>query len=164
MAMKKRGAREKKRWQGSEKGQSLVEFAASAVVLMIIVAGVLDLGRAFMIFVALENGAGEGAIFASYHPTLATEADATAAQALGVDVYPPIDNITYRATHESPTGIVDWEKSRVEVILPPTLEAGQHVTVTISYSYTLMTPFMFVLIQDGVMPLTAHAEQVIVSK
>ena len=50
--MKKRGAREKKRWQGSEKGQSLVEFAASAVVLMIIVAGVLDIGRAFMIFVA----------------------------------------------------------------------------------------------------------------
>ena len=145
-------------WQGSEKGQSLVEFAASAVVLMIIVAGVLDLGRAFMIFVALENGAGEGAIFASYHPTWATEADATA----GGSSYPEIENITYRATHESPTGIVDWEKSQVAVILPPTLEAGQHVTVTISYSYTLMTPFMFVLIQDGVMPLTAHAEQVIV--
>ncbi len=84
----------------SEKGQSLVEFTASVVVLMIIVGGVLDIGRAYMIFVALENGAGEGAIFASYHPTWVTQTDAAA----GGSSYPATENITYRATHESPTG------------------------------------------------------------
>lgn len=149
-------------WRRSEKGQSLVEFAASVVVLMVIVGGVLDIGRAFMIFVALENGAGEGAVFASYHPTWVDQADATA----GGASYPATENITYRATHESPTGIVDWSKSTVSVTYPPSyppyLQAGQHITVTVAYSYTVMTPFMFVLLEDGQMPLIAEAQQMIV--
>ena len=109
--MKKNRAHKGRWWGRSEEGQSLVEFAASVVVLMVIVAGVLDIGRAFMIFVALENGAGEGAAFASFHPTWLTATDA----ATGGSYDPTTENITYRATHESPTGIVDWNLAQVSV-------------------------------------------------
>ena len=152
-----------KTWlQHSEKGQSLVEFTASVIVLMIIVGGVLDIGRAYMTYVALENGVGEGAVFASYHPTWVTETQAAA----GGSSYPATENITYRTTHESPSGIVDWSKTTVSVEFPPgyppVLQAGTHITVSATYSYTVITPFMFILLPDGQMPLTAEAQQMIV--
>jgi hypothetical protein len=156
--MKKIVAKHRKWWRRSEKGQSLVEFAAGVVVLVIIVSGVLDLGRAFFTFVAIENGAGEGAIFASYHPAWVTEQDAED----GGSSWPEIENITYRATHESPSGLVDSSLMVVGVEHPPTLQTGEHITVSVTYSYTVMTPFLHILVDGGLLPLTAEAAQVIV--
>lgn len=48
-----------------EQGQSLVELAMSLVVLLILVAGLVDLGRAFFTYVALRDAAQEGASYAS---------------------------------------------------------------------------------------------------
>jgi Flp pilus assembly protein TadG len=157
--MKKTVAMHRKWWRRSEQGQSLVEFAAGVVVLVIIVSGVLDLGRAFFTFVAIENGAGEGAIFASYHPAWVTQADAAA----GGASHPEFENITYRATHESPSGLVDSSLMVVGVEHPPSLQTGEHVTVTVTYSYTVMTPFLHILVDGGLLPLRAEAAQVIVN-
>jgi len=157
--MKKTVAKHKSSWRRSEQGQSLVEFAAGVVVLVIIVSGVLDLGRAFFTFVAIENGAGEGAIFASYHPTWVTPDDVPE-NALAI---PGIDNITYRATHESPSGLVDPELMTVSVEHPPILQTGEHVTVSVTYSYTVMTPFLHILVEGGMLPLRAEAAQAIVN-
>lgn len=143
----------------SEKGQSLVEFTASLIVLVIIVSGVLDIGRAFITFVAIENGAGEGAIFASYHPTWVTEQEAEA----GGSPLPEFENISYRAAHESPGGLVDWRLARVTVDHPPSIEPGEPVTVTVTYSYTLMTPFLNIIVGDSILPLQASAAQVILN-
>jgi Flp pilus assembly protein TadG len=48
-----------------EQGQSLVELAISLVVLLTLLAGVMDFGRAFFTFVALRDAAQEGAAYAS---------------------------------------------------------------------------------------------------
>lgn len=52
-----------------EKGQSLVEFAFSLVFLLILLAGIADLGRALFTYLALRDAAQEGAFYASVNPT-----------------------------------------------------------------------------------------------
>jgi Flp pilus assembly protein TadG len=48
-----------------EQGQSLVELSMSLVVLLILVAGLVDLGRAFFTYIALRDAAQEGASYAA---------------------------------------------------------------------------------------------------
>ena len=147
------------RHRRSETGQSLVEFAAGLVAIILVLSGVLDIGRAFFAFVAIENGAGEGAIFAAYHPTWVTEDDVAPSEP-----NPEFQNITYRAAHESPAGVVDWSLSQVSVEYGGgTAVVGQPVTVTVSYSYTVMTPFLHIALEDGILPLRSSAAQTILS-
>lgn len=51
-----------------ERGQSMVEFAVSAVVLLILLVGIVDLSRALYTYMALRDAAEEGAIFGSMYP------------------------------------------------------------------------------------------------
>jgi hypothetical protein len=140
--------------QRTERGQSLVEFVGFVTVLLIILGGVLEIGRAYFAYVAIENGAGEGALFAAYHPTWI---DAT----LSEGDQPEFENIVYRTTHESPSGIVDWNRARVTVQQPMTLTVGAPITVSVIYSHSLLTPFINIVSQDGVLPLRASATNVI---
>ena len=48
-----------------ERGQSLVELAISMTVLLILLAGLVDLGRGFFTFITLRDAAQEGASYAS---------------------------------------------------------------------------------------------------
>jgi Flp pilus assembly protein TadG len=47
------------------RGQSLIELAVSILVLLILLAGILDLGRAFFQYLALHDAAQEGAVYAA---------------------------------------------------------------------------------------------------
>jgi Flp pilus assembly protein TadG len=53
----------------SERGQSLVEFAISIVILLLLVAGIVDLGRALFTYMAIRDAAQEGALYGSTDPT-----------------------------------------------------------------------------------------------
>lgn len=55
-------------------GQSLVEFALVLPVLLLLVAGAIDLGRAYFTAVSLENAVKEGAFFGARDPECATDA------------------------------------------------------------------------------------------
>ena len=50
------------------KGQSLVEFAVSLVVLLIILSGVIDLGRLFFYYIAMRDAAQEGVVYGIVNP------------------------------------------------------------------------------------------------
>jgi len=52
----------------SEKGQSMVELAVAIVVLLILVAGVVDLGRVAFHYIAMRDAAKEAASYASVFP------------------------------------------------------------------------------------------------
>ena len=54
-------------------GQSLVEFAMSLLFLMVLLAGVVDIGRAYFTFIALRDAAQEGASYGSAFPTFCTQ-------------------------------------------------------------------------------------------
>lgn len=51
---------------GRQRGQSMVEFALSSVVLLLLVGGLVDIGRAIYISEALSNSAREGARHAAW--------------------------------------------------------------------------------------------------
>lgn len=51
-----------------EGGQSFVEMALSLVFLLVLLGGVVDLGRMFWVFVTLRDAAQEGASYASFCP------------------------------------------------------------------------------------------------
>ena len=57
----------------SERGQSLTEMAMSLVILLLLVGGIVDLGRAFFTFMALRDSVQEGALYGSINPTLTQE-------------------------------------------------------------------------------------------
>ena len=52
-----------------EKGQSLVEFGIGLFLLIILLAGSVDAGRALVTYMALREAAQEGALFGSTNPT-----------------------------------------------------------------------------------------------
>ena len=56
-----------------EKGQGLVEFAVSVVLLMLILAGILDLGRLFFQYIAMRDAAQEGTVYAIVYPTYCSQ-------------------------------------------------------------------------------------------
>lgn len=53
----------------NEHGQSLVEFAFSMVIMLILISGIFDGGRAIFTWMALRDSAQEGALYGSANPT-----------------------------------------------------------------------------------------------
>ncbi len=53
----------------NERGQSMVELALSFVILLVLLAGTVDLGRAFFTWLQMRDAAQEGASYASVCPT-----------------------------------------------------------------------------------------------
>lgn len=60
--------KEKITYKRREKGQSLTELAVSFMLVMLILSGAVDLGRAYFALVALRDAAQEGVIYASINP------------------------------------------------------------------------------------------------
>jgi Flp pilus assembly protein TadG len=52
----------------SEQGQSLIELAISFMVIILVLAGAVDFGRAFFAIIALRDAAQEGVLYASINP------------------------------------------------------------------------------------------------
>jgi hypothetical protein len=52
-----------------QKGQSLMELAISVMVLLIILAGMIDLGRAIFYYLAMRDAAEEGMVLATINPS-----------------------------------------------------------------------------------------------
>jgi Flp pilus assembly protein TadG len=53
----------------SEKGQSMTELAVSIVILLVLVAGIVDLGRMFFAYIGMRDAAQEGVVFGITEPT-----------------------------------------------------------------------------------------------
>ena len=141
----------------SERGQSLVEFTLMVSIAMILMLGLLDLGRAFFTFLAMQDAVGEGASFASVHPTWVDGSIA------GPDDDDP-DNITYRVRNSAPTGtLVDMSTATVTVTDDGDTNIGSLITVTMTADFQLVTPFVGGIIGSQTLPLTVRSVAVITS-
>lgn len=137
-------------------GQSLTELAVALTVIMMLLAGVLDLGRAYYTFLALRDAAAEGAAYGAIYPT-----DTAGIQA--------------RVQGESPSGFVDWGGASVSTQVIGSACRGFYldsssaalksngVQVTVTTNYTLMTPFVGSVVGTQNLPLTATAVNTILS-
>lgn len=59
--------------KSKESGQSLVELAVSLIILLILLAGIVDLGRIAFYYIAMRDAAQEGASYGSIFPHDCTE-------------------------------------------------------------------------------------------
>ncbi len=125
-----------------QKGQSLVEFALILPILVIILGGVLDLGRLYFAYVAVTDAAAEGATYAAIHPG-------------------DTDDICARAQTAS-SGVVEIDEGMVEVDYSA-LTSGSPITVTVNYSFTVTMPVINAMVDDGVLMLRAVATEAILS-
>jgi hypothetical protein len=57
----------------SERGQSMLEFSVSAIVILTLLVGVADFGRAFFTYLTMRDAAQEGAVFGSFCPLHSTD-------------------------------------------------------------------------------------------
>lgn len=136
--------------ENGEAGQALVESAIVLVILILILMALVDFGRAYFTFVALQNAAAEGATFGMFHPTWQSSVD---------NVNP--DNIEYRVQNESDNGFIDWSTITVTVesVFPT---PGNRITVTVDYDFELITPVSQAIARGDEITLRASAIQTII--
>jgi Flp pilus assembly protein TadG len=141
----------------TEGGQAVIEAALVLVLLIILLMALLDLGRAYFTYLALQNAAGEGAAYGMINPTWWQGDDVT-----GEHYHEDPNNIIFRVRSESPSGLVSWGETRVTVkalFLTP----GNPITVTVDFDYELITPFARLFSGDGTITLRGQAVQSIIS-
>jgi Flp pilus assembly protein TadG len=119
-----------------EKGQSLVEIALLLPLLILILAGILDLGRAFMTLVALNDAAAEGATYAALRPWDA-------------------DEIVDRTTSAS-SALVSFDTAQVTIDYQTPATPGRSITVTVAYDYQLLTPVVSAIVPSGTLVMRAQ--------
>lgn len=133
----------------SERGQSMVELAVSFTLVMFVLAGAVDFGRAYFDVIALRDAAQEGVIFASLNPDEETLIENRIRESSTT----PIDFSEYPRDNID----VSWSDSTHKCAgffdNGGTLEAYS-VTVTIEYQFELTMPMIQVMFPGGVLPLT----------
>lgn len=107
-------------WVEDQWGQILVELALMSLVLFLMLAGLIDLGRAYFAYIAVTDAAAEGAAYGATFP----------------DKIPTPGVIEYRAAGAS-GGLVSIAPENVQVDYD-----AEAITVTVTYTHTLLTPFM----------------------
>ncbi len=119
-------------------GQSLVEFAITLPVLLLILVGVLDLGRLYFAYVAVVNSAREGARYGAEFPWDYNGIISHAQK--------EPDNLVTVTTVTSPLCFYD------QYNVPLSDPSGTPITVTVQANFQLLTTYIF---GGGKIPLQA---------
>jgi len=127
----------------SQKGQSMVEVAIAMPLLILILAGILDLGRAYFTHITISDAAAEGAAYAAIHPRDTAQ--------------------TIERAADSSNGLVVLEPEMVHVDSAD-LNPGNPITVTVEFEYEILTPIMQSFVPEGKIRMRAVAVQPIINQ
>jgi Flp pilus assembly protein TadG len=141
-------------WKKAESAQSFVEVALTLPIMLLILSGLLDLGRLYFTYVALEDGVGEAALYLSINPACRNESDGAACT--------NPNNAYFRAVNSGGQE-VDWTKVTVDIERSG-ITVGETVKVTMQYPYELLTPILPSLMGLSHIDLTVVATQTIVTE
>jgi Flp pilus assembly protein TadG len=140
------------------RGQSLVEFAITLPILVLLLLGTLEFGMAIFSYSMLRDAAQEGAFYGSFNPQNPAEIENRAR------------NISPRAEDEifsSPVRLGDTEKVKVDVQIlgkacqGATNNVAHSVRVNVVYRYPLLMPFIGLIIGSDTISLTGTATNII---
>ena len=129
----------KHRQLGSERGQSLVELAATLPILILLLVGSVDFGMAVFSYSMLRDAAQEGAFYGSFNPTSKAEIENRAR------------NISPRAEDEifsSPVNLRNIDLVQVDVqalgraCQGTTKGVTNSMRVSVSYKYPILMPLI----------------------
>ncbi len=140
------------------RGQSLVEFAITLPILVLLLLGTLDFGMAIFSYSMLRDAAQEGAFYGSFNPDNLAEIENRAR------------NISPRAEDEifsSPVRLTDREKVKISIQTKGGSCQGaakgiaNSIQVDVTYRYPFLMPFVGLAIGTDTIPLTGSASNVI---
>jgi Flp pilus assembly protein TadG len=135
-----------------ESGQSLLELAMTMAFLLILLAGVVDLGRAFFTYISLRDSAQEGAIYGAYSPT-----DCTGILQRVKDT----SNQPFDISSANVSIIVGTTDCSVTT---PDPCAGDQVKVTVTYeNFPITMPFIGTMIGRQEIPISASIKDTVIS-
>lgn len=140
-----------------QNGQSLVEVSLTLMLLLTLFSGIIDLGRAYIVSVALQDAANEAALYLAIDPNCRYVLDDGA--------NPECDdpnNAEYRARNAG-GGELDWSQAEIEVVTYSE-STGDPVTVRILYKFQLITPIISQLLNTEDLLLAATATHIIISE
>jgi len=152
----------------AEKGQSLVEMALGMVILIMLLSGLLDLGRIWYIYVALEDAAGEAALYLSLDPFCLDETDERPTLDPALKFCTDPNNAEYRARNAVGQDVLDWSLVQEKVTVPldllgnPVVDVGEQVSVELTYPVQLLTPIIPQFVGFNPLVLKSHATQTII--
>ena len=129
-----------------ERGQSLVEFAISLTVIMMLLAGAVEFGIALFQFVQLRDAAQEGALYGSIHPGDDTNIEAR-----------------IRSAAQSPIDLQNDPDVTIVISYPdgaPNCE-GKGIQVNVSYPHRIGMPFIGPIIGSNTIALNASVTDTI---
>ncbi len=148
-----------------EQGQSFVELALGFVFFLFFVMGVLDLGRLYFFYVALEDSAGEAALYLALNADCpGPPGDPVCSAILGgcaTDCANP-NNAKYRASNASE--LINMSTAGASLsfeFLPATTTSEDMVKVKLEYPFKLLTPVIENMVSGGTLTLKAEASQVL---
>lgn len=126
----------------TSRGQSMVEFALILPLLVLVLVGIFDIGRAFFAYIAITNAAREGARVFTFKPDATTFADINDAieYEIGSNSVVDINMITTRsfqcidpATNAMRNITTTWKACKSEA----------PILVTLTYQHDLILSFFF---------------------
>ncbi len=138
----------------NEKGQSLVELAISLILLLIILAGIVDLGRAIFTKFAMKDAAEEGVVYGTSFPTDCNQINQR------VEF-----NLSNRALNGGMTIVTTIEGNDgtyIDCSLIPynQVYAGKKLKVTVTKTFTVTMPFLGTFIGQTI-PLSVTATGIV---
>lgn len=150
--------RTRDRWSG--RGQSLVEFALVIPLMLLLLAGAIDLGRLFYAFVAVENAAKEGAFFGSRSP-LCDDAS-TAGCSNPNNVVWHVQNEAANIGGQFSTTVAC--RTPAGVLVQPINDCldGYTYQVTVSYPFRLLTPILGSIVNQN-LTLSSESQATVIS-
>jgi Flp pilus assembly protein TadG len=131
----------------SQRGQSLTELAITLTILLTLMAGVLDIGRAYYTYLALRDAAAEGAAYGSFNPSDSVE----------------IENRVRRESPPALGGMIDWNGATITSTVLGSPCRGGGIEVTAQIDYQLLTPFIGAIAGSQTLPLEATVVNTILS-
>lgn len=143
----------------SEKGQSLVELALTLTLVLTLLAGAVDLGRAFFSYTALRDAAQEGALFGSIHPIIDSDNDGQYDAGEPLNTTDIVSRV--RQSSSQPVNLSDLTNVTVSLSTSSPPCAAGWITVSVSYNFRLSMPFVGAILGSTTIPLTASATDTI---
>lgn len=133
----------------AHKGQSLMELAVSLVIMLIIVTGLIEIGRLMFYYIAMRDAAQEGAMYASLYPSACTQTvlrvqkDLYNADPTEVEVNISINGLDCEDARAIDDVEAAAKRPRVHGCVPSNLDTPHTVIVTVHQpNYTLAVPLL----------------------